>query len=133
MLQILKLGIIGFLFASALCRGVVQSAKSSSQSLFQQGQAALEQGHLEQAEQAFRKVIALDPQSAGAYANLGVVYMREKRWPQALAELHKAQQLSPQIAGIRLNIGLVYYKQAKFRDAIPPFESVMHDDPTSTQ
>src|SRR5260370_34600425 len=99
MLQIVKSGILVFFCAAALCRGGAQSAESSPQSLFQQGQAALQQGHLEQAEQAFRKVVAVDPQSAGAYANLGVVYMREQHLEQALSALHKAQQLSPRIAG----------------------------------
>jgi tetratricopeptide (TPR) repeat protein len=35
--------------------------------------------------------------------------------------------------GIRLNIGLVYYRQADYRQAIQPFESVLRDQPDSTQ
>jgi tetratricopeptide (TPR) repeat protein len=35
--------------------------------------------------------------------------------------------------GIRLNIGLVYYRQADYRRAIQPFESVVRDQPESTQ
>src|SRR5580704_15914829 len=76
---------------------------------------------------------SVDPQQAGAYANLGVIDMRRKQWPQALEMLHKAEHLAPQIAGIRLNIGLVYYRQNDFRNAIPPFESVVHDAPDSFQ
>ena len=59
--------------------------------------------------------------------------MRRKQWPQALEMLRKAEHLAPQIAGIRLNIGLVYYRQNDFRNAIPPFESVVHDVPDSFQ
>ena len=48
------------------------------------GQDALGQGRLDDAEHAFRQVLARDPQSGGAYANLGVVYMRRKQFGKAL-------------------------------------------------
>ena len=39
----------------------------------------------------------------------------------------------PQVAGIRLNIGLAYYRQNEFLKAIPPFESVVRDQPDAVQ
>ena len=39
----------------------------------------------------------------------------------------------PQVSGIRLNIGLAYYRQNEFLQAIPPFESVVHDQPGAQQ
>jgi len=101
--------------------------------LFQAGQDALNQGRLDEAERDFRRVLAVDPQLGGAYANLGVVYMRRKQWGKALENLHKAEHLMPQVAGIRLNIGLAYYKQSDFLKAIPPFESVVRDQPDALQ
>src|ERR1700724_3067591 len=100
------------------------SAQSADpQQLFQQGEVALKGGKLDEAEHAFRAVLAIDPQVAGAYANLGVIYMRRKQWQHALELLRKAEDLAPQMAGVRLNIGLAYYRQNDFRKAIPPFES----------
>ncbi|HEV2697039.1 MAG TPA: tetratricopeptide repeat protein, partial [Terriglobales bacterium] len=107
---------------------ITDSAKT-----FQEGQHDLAKGDLKQAEQAFRTVTNIDPQSAPAYANLGVVYMREKRWDSALIALRKAERLAPTVAGIRLNIGLAYYRQSKFNVAIPAFLSVVNDDPNSSQ
>jgi tetratricopeptide (TPR) repeat protein len=101
--------------------------------LFQQGQNALNAGRLDEAEQSFRRVLALNPQAAGAYANLGVVYMRRKQWTRALAMLRQAERMMPQLPGIRLNIGLVYYRQSEFLKAIPPFESVVRDQPDALQ
>jgi tetratricopeptide (TPR) repeat protein len=101
--------------------------------LFQQGQDALTGGRLDEAEQAFRRVVALNPQVGGAYANLGVVYMRRKQWAKALEMLRQAERMMPQVAGIRLNIGLAYYRQNQFLKAIPPFESVVHDQPDAAQ
>ena len=99
---------------------------------FQQGELALKANHLDQAEKHFRSVLAANSQVAGAYANLGVVYMRRKQWKPALATLDKAE-LAPAVAGIRLNIGLVHYRQNNFRAAIPAFASVVKDVPDSFQ
>ena len=101
--------------------------------LFQAGQDALNQGRLDQAERAFRQVLAANPQVGGAYANLGVVYMRRRQWTKALEMLRKAERLMPQVAGIRLNIGLAYYRQNEFLKAIPAFESVVADQPDALQ
>lgn len=113
-------------------RGSAQ-ANSNPKELFIAGDTALRNGDLDRAERAFRKVVAIDPQSAGAYANLGVIYMRRKQWDQALHMLRHAERLAPDIAGIRLNIGLAYYRQNDFRSAIAPFESVLRDQPDSAQ
>jgi tetratricopeptide (TPR) repeat protein len=59
--------------------------------------------------------------------------MRRKQWTKALETLRKAEQLMPEVAGIRLNIGLAYYRQNDFLDAIPPFESVIRDQPDALQ
>jgi len=106
---------------------------SDPQQEFQQGELALKGNHLDEAEKHFRAVLAANPQLAGAYANLGVVYMRRKQWKPALAMLDKAEYLAPDVAGIRLNIGLVHYRQNDFRSAIPAFASVVKDAPDSFQ
>jgi len=101
--------------------------------IFRAGQDALNHGRLDEAERDFRQVLAANPQVGGAYANLGVVYMRRKQWTKALEMLHKAEHLMPQVAGIRLNIGLAYFRQSEFLKAIVPFESVVRDQPDALQ
>jgi tetratricopeptide (TPR) repeat protein len=109
-----------------------QSARDP-QKLFEAGEGALHAGKLDEAERAFRQVLAIEPGVAGAYANLGVIYMRRKQWTQALEMLHKAEKLAPEIAGIRLNIGLAYYRQKNYPEAIKPFETVVQQVPDSYQ
>lgn len=101
--------------------------------LFRAGQDALTANRLSDAERDFREVIAANPQVGGAYANLGVVYMRRKQWANALKMLGKAEGLMPEAAGVRLNIGLVYFRQNEFLKAIPPLESVVRDQPEALQ
>lgn len=101
--------------------------------LFQRGQDALNHGRLDEAQRDFQNVLSIDPQSGGAYANLGVVYMRRRQWSKALEKLQQAARLMPQVAGIRLNLGLVYYRQNEFLQAIPEFESVVREQPEAVQ
>jgi tetratricopeptide (TPR) repeat protein len=132
--------VIAVFFGTVCANAQVTPAKKSGaqvtvdpQKLFTAGEAALHAGRLEEAEHDFRQVLAIDPGVAGAYANLGVIHMRHKQWPQALVTLRKAEKLAPNIAGIRLNIGLVYFRQNDFHSAIKPFESVVRDIPSSYQ
>jgi tetratricopeptide (TPR) repeat protein len=119
-------------FSKAAPAGQSAAASDPGQ-IFKAGQDALNQNQLDEAERDFRGVLAIDPNSGAAYANLGVVYMRRKQWTRALENLRKAEGLMPQVAGIRLNIGLAYYRQNEFLKAIPPFESVVHDEPSVLQ
>src|ERR1700691_5297539 len=101
--------------------------------VFAEGEAALRAGELQRAEGAFKKVLAADPNAAGAYANLGVIAMRRQQWGRGVEMLRKAEGLARGGRGIRLNIGLVYYRQNDFHAAIAPFESVVRDQPASVQ
>jgi tetratricopeptide (TPR) repeat protein len=104
-------------------------AASDPAALFRLGQEALNANRLNDAERDFREVIAADPRVGGAYANLGVVYMRRKQWANALTMFDKAERLMPRAAGIRLNIGLVYFRQNEFLKAIPLLESAVKEQP----
>jgi tetratricopeptide (TPR) repeat protein len=109
------------------------SATADPAKVFLLGQEALKQNNLAVAERDFRQVLAANPEVGGAYANLGVVYMRRKQWSKALEALHQAEHLMPQVAGIRLNIGLTYFRENEFLKAIPYFESVVRDQPDAPQ
>ena len=100
---------------------------------YEVGEQALRRGDLDTAAKSFRQVLAAAPSDPGAHTNLGVVYMRQQKWKQALAELEAAAKLAPQVPGIRLNIGLAYYREGEYAKAIPPFESVLRDQPDSGQ
>src|SRR6266446_1132643 len=109
------------------------SAIADLQKTFAEGEAALQRGKLDDAEAAFRKVLAADPRAGAAYANLGVIAMRRKDWDHALSLLQKAERLEPKMAGIRLDIGLVKYRSADYAGAIAPLASVIRDQPESQQ
>src|SRR6266446_5490727 len=109
------------------------SQRMDPQAWFAKGQAALQNGDLDVAEAAFRRVLAADPRAGSAYANLGVIAMRRKNWDHAIRLLRKAETLEPKMAGIRLNIGLVEYRRGNYAAAIAPLSSVLRDQPDSQQ
>ena len=122
-------------FSSAIAGQHAQSAKPTGDPriLSAKGEMALQNGDLEGAEKAFHQLLAIDPNAAGAYSNLGVIAMRRKDWDQALNDLQKAAKLAPRVSGVRLNIGLVYYRQGAYRAAISALSSVLRDQPDSEQ
>ncbi|MDQ1410139.1 MAG: hypothetical protein QOJ41_1874 [Acidobacteriaceae bacterium] len=124
-------------FPSQVSKGKTNPLPESSHTnllaIFAEGEAALRGGDLQLAEKKFRAVIAADPGSGSAYANLGVIAMRRKQWGHALALLQKAHKLEPQISGIELNIGLVQFRRANYAAAVEPLSSVVRDQPDSQQ
>lgn len=116
-------------FAAAVpCLSAQQPA-----ALFAAGTQALHDGKLDQAEKDFKGVLRLDPSSAAAYTNLGVIAMRQKQWAIALEQLHKAQHFDPSMAGVRLNVGLVYYRMNDFPAAARAFAFLLASEPGSAQ
>jgi tetratricopeptide (TPR) repeat protein len=112
---------------------IADQAAANPAAIFRQGMQALQTGQFAIAEKEFQNVIVLDPKSSAAHINLAVVYMREKRWDDALVELHKAASLSPNEPGILLNIGLVNYRKNDFTSAIRPFSAILQQTPDSHQ
>jgi tetratricopeptide (TPR) repeat protein len=128
------LAVISAFFPPALILGQTSAATAKdAAALFQQGKEALQAGHFELAEDDFRHVITLDPRSAAPHINLGVTYMREKRWDDALAELQKAEVLAPNQPGVQLNVGLANYRKNDFSSAIEPFAAALRLAPDSLQ
>src|SRR4029077_291861 len=77
-----SMGALGAGFQAADARQQESASVSSipdPEQIFRRGEEALRKGDHEQAEHNFKQVVVLNPQVAGAYANLGVIYMRRKQ------------------------------------------------------
>jgi len=71
------------------------------------------------AEEQLRKGIALDPGDGLAYLNLGVMYERQNRLPEANLVLNKALDTKlADHAGLFINLAIVNYKMGNFRATI---------------
>src|SRR5579859_1881949 len=106
-----------FIIAMLSTPGFSQRPPSDPKSIFEDSQRALLAHDYSKAELGFRKYLELDPRSAGAYSNLGVVYLRLGRYDSAIQAFNKAKALAPDLPQIDLNLGLAYYREEDFANA----------------
>ncbi len=86
---------------------------------------ATQQRDFAQAELEWRKVLELDPRSAQAYNNLGMVYYLEHKYPEAEQALGRALQLDPSLANGKVLLGATLVRQGKMERAIPELERAL--------
>jgi tetratricopeptide (TPR) repeat protein len=110
-----------------------QPNPADAKSIFEHGQRALLNREYATAERDFNQVIRLKANSAPAYINLGVVYLRTNRIDAAVQALQRAKKLEPGAAGIDLNLGLAYFKKGEFKKAALHFGNVLKSDPNNLQ
>ncbi|HEV2671598.1 MAG TPA: FG-GAP-like repeat-containing protein, partial [Gemmatimonadales bacterium] len=77
----------------------------------------LQRGRLPEAEQEFRKVIALAPRDPLGYADLGLTYLRAGRYDDAESQLQRARRLDPQSPEIALILAKLHSLTGRPNDA----------------
>ncbi|HLZ45537.1 MAG TPA: FG-GAP-like repeat-containing protein [Gemmatimonadales bacterium] len=103
---LIPLGLV-LLFFTAACREkpIDQGALITARTV---GLEDLQRGRLQEAEEEFRKVIAIAPRDPLGYANLGLTYLREARYGEAESQLDRARRLDPANADIALTTAKLY-------------------------
>jgi tetratricopeptide (TPR) repeat protein len=82
-----------------------------------------EAGRNENAIEAARKVIELNPKSEIAIFNLGIMFQKLKRYEEAIAAFEQALQVKPDYDAAHYNIGLCYFSLKKNKEAIGAFRN----------
>jgi len=119
----LATGALVLLFASAFASALQAQTTSEAVALEQRGELA-------KAAQAWRAVVAHNPNDAAAFASLGVVLSKLQKYAEAASAYRKALALNPKLPGIELNLGLAEFKQGDFAAAVPAFRAA-HVEPTT--
>jgi protein O-GlcNAc transferase len=94
------------------------------------GRAALGAGRLDQAENIFRHVLAINPRQCFALANLGRTYMAAARWAEAEAYLRKASACAPRLPTVYESLGELYLQLGKPQEAAVAFRRAEEIEPT---
>jgi tetratricopeptide (TPR) repeat protein len=84
---------------------------------FVKAQVATNAGQPEEAEQELRKALAIKQTDAGWY-NLGLLYTRERRFPEAIEALQHSARLSHQVSNRYLLIARIYLLQQQPQQAL---------------
>ena len=107
----------GLLIVSDSCFAQVKAATDSRQ----EGMTLEQQGKNTEAEAAWRAVLKAHPESAEAYAHLGLLEARQEHYKEAVPLYRKALALNPAIPGLRLNLGLALFKSDQLKEAVEEF------------
>jgi predicted TPR repeat methyltransferase len=85
------------------------------------GNILREVGRLEEAEAAYRKVLAFAPEHPSTLVNLGIILREKGQLEKALEVLEKALELEPENAAAYHNLGNVYRRLDRIDDAVRAF------------
>ncbi len=94
--------------------------------------AHLNKGELTQAQTVLKKMTSDYPQLSGPYANLGVVYSRQKNWTDALSVLKKGMEKNPKNIKILNQLGFVYRQSGDFKQAEKSYLGAIKEAPNDT-
>ena len=114
---------------SAVCFSQPSSAPAGQR----QTALALEQaGKIEEAQSAWKAILAVQPGSAEAYAHLGLLQAHQERYKEAIANYRKALALNPQFPNLKLNLGLSLFKAGELKETLQIFEPMLKNMPANS-
>jgi tetratricopeptide (TPR) repeat protein len=93
------------------------STRKTPIGLLHLGDALARKGHEDEAYEAYRDAICLDPYSARAHNSLGNLLSRRGKTDAAVRELTLACDLAPNLAEARTNLGNVLFSQKRLDEA----------------
>src|SRR5215210_6975721 len=118
----------------AACRRADVPAKDSPQytsavRAFYVGLAALQVGDDVRAEAKLKEATALAPDEPASWADLGLLYMRQRRFDEAAQSLEKARQLAPENARLYVLTGQLESARGDSAEAAKHFRRAAELDP----
>ena len=96
---------------------------------YEAAQTLERQGNWKEAEQQWRAALALTPDDARAWTNLGVTLNRQDKTAEALDTWRKATSIDPKLPGPYFNLGLTLVRNRDYANAIAPLRQTLALDP----
>ena len=92
--------------------------------LWQVAQMSLKENKLLRAEKALLTILRFDEKNAQAYNRLGILYVRQHQFKEAIECFEIAQSLDNNASSIH-NVGLIYLETGEFDKAVQAFEQAL--------
>jgi Tfp pilus assembly protein PilF len=83
-----------------------------------------------QAEKLLLEVTQINPSLAGPYVNLGIIYYRNHRLPEAEQAFRTAISVSPQRADVYNHLGIMLRETGRFAEARDTYQKALQLDPS---
>jgi len=79
----------------------------------------------------YKKSIAIYPFKADTHADLGAIYLVQKKYDSSIAELKKGIELNPKLSSCVANLGTVYLTLQNYHEALGYYRTGVALDPTN--
>jgi len=103
--------------------------KGDPQGRFDAAMALWQQNQIAEAEEAFVSLVQDFPQHSGPWTNLGILYAKSNRRPQAIGALTKAVSLNPQNKVAFNWLGILHREAGDLNRARLSYEKALQLDP----
>ena len=100
---------------------------------YEEGNAFLVQGELDDAETSFKHAIAMDERYGEAYIKLGITKMRQGDLKSAFAAFTRASQINPHNLHVQLRLATFYMLGRDFPRALNVLDAVLLKEPDNTE
>jgi len=111
---------------------VAASGSQGSVDLVTEAEAFYRQGHLDEAAQRYQQVLQVQPKSAGAYAGLTRVFLKQRKVQQARDTISKGLAVVDS-APMRVALGEVLFREGKLTEAESEWLSVVNSGHTDAR
>lgn len=90
-------------------------------------QESLQDNKFLRAEKALLTILRVDERNASAYNRLGILYVKQQQYKDAIECFEIAQSLEPSASSLH-NVGLIYFETGDFEKAALAFEQALEID-----
>lgn len=98
--------------------------------LWQVAHQSIKDNKFLRAEKALLTILRVDNRSASAYNRLGILYAKQKSYPEAIECFEIAQSLEPSASSLH-NVGLIYFETGDYEKAALAFQQALSIDDSS--
>ncbi len=109
------------------------SRRSNGTALYNQGVKHHSAGNLDQASEAYRNALEIDPSMANAHYNLGLICKSRNNLPEARVSFEKALELQPEFSDARYMLGCILKDEKKPLAAVEQWETLISSNPNHAQ
>jgi tetratricopeptide (TPR) repeat protein len=108
---------------------VVQDAMAPILAEFDKASGLAKAGKLDEALVVYGELAAAHPDLPEAHLNIGTLYVRQEKWPEAEAALAKTLELAPDNRQARVLLATVHSRQGRTEEARAEMEKLRSENP----
>jgi len=101
--------------------------------LFQQAQEAAQNNDQSRATELYRDIVAIDPNIAEVWSNLGMALYRQDRYEESITAFDRAATLKPSLLAPHLFAGLAYQSMGEAAKAVGPLKAALALEPNQPE